>query len=408
MNFIPILVLMALVFFPCLSQAEKGVAVPVFSAEASADVRGAVSDGAAATVAVARAELQALSDSMRFLARLPYVQLAGANDGSASFLPTLLDGLAWEIFAFEHQTLRDGQDSDTPAATMQARVVATFTGQDIHAAITEALGKRAILERYSAALHLQEEGLQRVEPLLALLYKAGHASGARQTREELRSEVQNLRALSLYRSELPNYAGLWADPPAQRAVLQQALEKSPDNPLLLGAMAEIALQENRVDEAQQRIALALQAEKRFAFLHDVQGLVYLRQQLPLLASRAFAAAISQAPREPQYRLHRASALLLMGEQESMCADFREACVQGDCTGILWARGQGYCLGSGHGQATGKLPEEPPAGEGLAGVEVKGPPDIPFISPRTFRAPATPKKEGGQPVAKPANTDGDRP
>ena len=327
---------------PGLSFAVQEQHVPVFSVQASVEVAGAITDEAATAIATARAELGALAEAMRFLAHLPYVQLAGANDGSAVFLPPLLDGLAWEVFSFTRQEA-EMPSHDTGEKVVRGRVTAVFTGTDVHAAVTEAMKKRAILERYSASLHLQEEALQRAESLLLLLRKSGHTPSARQTKEQLRNEINSLWSLFLYRSLLPDYAGLWANPEKLRVTLTEALKKTPDNPLLLGAMAEIALQKNRVTEAQERIEKALEEGWRFAFLHDIHGLVYLRQQLPLLASQAFGVAIAGAPRDPQYRLHRASALLLMGESEAMCADFREACVQGDCSGLQWARGQGYCL-----------------------------------------------------------------
>jgi tetratricopeptide (TPR) repeat protein len=146
--------------------------------------------------------------------------------------------------------------------------------------------------------------------------------------------TDRLNALEILRDILSGRAG--DEPRLLEERLSEALRLAPDDPLLLTLSACNRLFLDSAAAALEQADAALALAPDFARAHDARGAALLRQGLPALAADAFGRAVTLAPDNPAYLLHRASAYFVLKENKDMCADFRAACSLGDCDGLAWA------------------------------------------------------------------------
>ena len=151
-----------------------------------------------------------------------------------------------------------------------------------------------------------------------------------------------LITLLKYQEMLRNYNGQWENPQDILAQLTELERLAPHNALVQGALAEVLLQLKRPQQAQQHSDTAVAIAKNHAYLYDTRGEIFLQLQLPSLATEAFTKAIELDNHNPIFFLHRATSYLPRNKTDSMCQDFNQACLLGDCSGYQWAFEQGLC------------------------------------------------------------------
>jgi tetratricopeptide (TPR) repeat protein len=218
---------------------------------------------------------------------------------------------------------------------------------DLRAALLDALERQDLLELYAQAHARQTLLLQRYDALAAsLLPLDARQHGGMETFHRLQSVVNEMRAVEIFLAQIPRQAGQWPAPQKAREELARAERLAPDNPLILTSLAELHLQLDRPVVALEYISRALGNHPEYARAHDVRGAALLRQNLPALAADSFSRAIALQPRNALYYMHRASAYLLLEEENGMCRDFQSACGLGDCEGLQWAIDAGKCATAG--------------------------------------------------------------
>ena len=333
-------------------------------AEAQRNFAGTLTYAQMENVTEAAAVLALFDRVMRELAHHPDVRFAGENDGSASFTPPNLEGLARFLYGTRRVDSQFGRTGTTEHITVTVEAVQQH--DNLRTAIVQGLRQPGLLERYASAASLQQAQLRVFDEFSTPT--AGATSF--QVDAELSRAANSLLATSGYLALLPEFGGFWQFPKKNMEKMKALAEISPGNPLVLSARAELFMQMDKAREAAEAVDAALMALPGQPFLHDIKGITALRQHMPALAAASFGTAIDHAPKNAAYLLHRASAYLVQGNAPAMCADFRAACAAGDCSGYQWARERGQCLPEEQGM------EGPPALPASASEESRATLDAP--------------------------------
>lgn len=288
-------------------------------------------------VARVTVELAAYEQAASVLARDPDVHFVagGAAGGSV-----ILEGMARMIFSTT--MTRVGAEGFPPylEAIIQVRLVGPA---NIRASLRSVLREQDKAELYGQILARQRLLVARYDALAPYLLQLPSLDGGGQEEfTHLQSIVNELSGLEQFASLLNEYDRRWEEPESIRQRLLAVQVLAPDNPLVLNSVAELMLQMDKPIKALDYASRALAIAPDFARAHDTRGAILLRQRLPRLAVEAFSKAVALAPGNSDYRVHRASAYLVLEEEPSMCDDFASACVQGDCEGLTWARKIGRC------------------------------------------------------------------
>lgn len=340
---LPILVMFILlaaygVVFHAPQKAKAAQATEDFVARR--DFRGFVHRDMAERAARTAAELAAMDQALRLLAKEPDLQFANAADAEGVSIPPPLDGLARMLFATP--VTASGMQGFPPNvhAVVQVRLVLP---ENLRQQLHDALPRQDMLELYGQVLAAQRSLVARYDVLADFLLALHPMDGGGKEQEHvLRSIVNEMAALDIYISTLPLYEQNWDAPQKAQAELQKAHSLAPNNPLILTSLAEVLLQLDRAPAAMEHVGEALRLSPEFARAHDVKGAILLRQRLPALATESFGRAVALSPRNAAYRVHRASAYLVLEDETGMCADFQSACALGDCEGLQWAKSSGKC------------------------------------------------------------------
>ena len=298
--------------------------------------RGFIRRDMAERIARLAAELAAWEQATRLLAKEPDLHFIN-TDSSASFS---LDGLARMIFSIQLEAL--GAEGFPPHQQAVIKL-SLIPPKNFRNALLDALSRQDLLELYAQALARQRHLLERYELLAARLLPLNPTTdGGQEEMHWLQNIINELIALDIYIELLPQYSHNRIAPKEAKLQLLRAERLAPNSPLILAALAEVFLQTGRPMSALEYIERALRQAPDFARNHDVKGTILLHQRLPSLAAESFGKAIALAPRNPVYYMHRASAYLLLEEENAMCRDFRSACGLGDCDGLQWAKSVGHC------------------------------------------------------------------
>lgn len=305
------------------------------------DFRGFVRRDMAERAAQLAAELAAYEHASRQLAKEPDLHFANAGAGLLFNGESTVSGLARMLFS----TLpagRGGVEGFPPNMRAVARVRLAAPEQT-RAALLQALQRQDVLDIYAHLLEAERALLKQYDAVAeGLLPLRPAPEGGKEKVHLLQSILNEMRALELFTSLLPLYDQHWSLPGKTREELARAERLAPDNPLILTALAEVLLQLDRPVQAFDAVSRALAREPGYARAHDVKGAVLLRQRLPSLAAEAFGQAISLSPNTVSYYTHRASAYLVLEEEDAMCADFQKVCSLGNCEGLQWAREHERC------------------------------------------------------------------
>jgi tetratricopeptide (TPR) repeat protein len=282
------------------------------------------------------ADLAAWEQAARLLAKEPDLHFINTDN----IPPPSLDGLARMLFSTRVEAL--GAEGFPPH--QQAIVkISLLPPENLRRALVDALARQDLLELYAQVTASQKSLLERYDHFSARLLPLNPITDGGQAENHILTSIVNeLIALDLYIELLPEYSHNWTAQEKARPQLLRAERLAPDNPLILTALAEIFLHMDRPASALEYVERALNQTPDFAHAHDVKGAILLRKRLPSLAAESFSKAIALAPRNPIYYVHRASAYLVLEEENNMCRDFRSACGLGDCDGLQWAKSVGRC------------------------------------------------------------------
>ena len=336
MRFAAVCTAWVLALFLCLpcaqAQGESARAVRPF--------KGLVRRDLAKDAAHVAALLAVVEAASRKLAATPDMQFIARQYQETPLRVPPLEGLVLQLFTT--RIAAEGAQGVPP--NLEAVVELTFTQvPDFREKLTSALEQPEISVLYSLVVHRLRTHLQTYDEKApaALAIMASEFAGQERLLAVQRA-VRGMRGTLLYLELLPRLGTTWADPAGTGGALQKAATLDPDNPLILVAQAELALQAGKSSEAQRLAADALAVLPNFSRAHDVKGAALLAQRLPALAVAAFGQAIANAPYHAPYFMHRASANLVQEEIEAMCADLHAACALRDCEGLEWARTIGKC------------------------------------------------------------------
>ncbi len=320
------------------------------------EFRGLVRRDMAERMARTAAELAAIDHATRLLSQeqdlrflnsqVPQEALAPRLEPPASFpageIP--LDALARMLFSTPVEEL--GVQGFPPDMRAFARI-RLLPPEKMREALRNALQTPNALELHERILARQRSLLASYDQLAAsLLPLKPSLQGGLEEQYRLQNICNQITALDIYRNLLPEYAQSRISAQTMHKELAKAEGLAPKEPLILTAMADVLLRLDRPAPALARVGEALKSAPDFAAAHDVKGIALLRQHLPVLAAESFSRAVALAPKNKAYRIHRASAYLMLNDEENMCADFKKACALGDCEGLQWARSAEQCGNSG--------------------------------------------------------------
>ena len=311
------------------------------SARATRPFMGLVRRDLAKDAAHVAALLAVVDAASRKLAATPDMQFIARQYQETPLRVPPLEGLALQLFITS--VVAEGAQGVPP--NLEAVVELAFTQvPNLRERLTSALEQPEISVLYSFVVQRLRSHLQTYDEKApaALAIMASEFAGQERLLAVQRA-VRGMRGTLLYLELLPRLGTTWENPDATGMALQKAALLDPDNPLILVAQAELALQAGKSSEAQRLAADALAVLPKFARAHDVKGAALLAQRLPALAVAAFGQAIANAPYYAPYFMHRASANLVQEEIEAMCTDLHAACALRDCEGLEWARTIGKCL-----------------------------------------------------------------
>ena len=160
--------------------------------------------------------------------------------------------------------------------------------------------------------------------------------------------ARSLEALDLFVQCLPFFNGTWAEPALvirnmeQATRLADAMPMPMPMPMLWLALGEALLQSGRSQAALGALNRAVSLSPEWARARHSRGLVYLNLNNASLAEQDFNSALRLNAENPEYWQSRGVLRLLLGEESSMCDDFRRACGLGRCAALESARTSGMC------------------------------------------------------------------
>lgn len=315
-----------------------------------------------------QAQLEVHTNVLRQLAHEPIIQYI--KTVTSTFSPPDVHGLIYYLYDFPFTYLVD-PTTKTVTGTVQA--VPQFT--DLRQAVLDSLQKRTLMERYGAIHTAQKASLYSLKsspgPALASSPPSALKEQPRPTEDISTVKAPSIPAdagqpapvssapaspppsaqaqhantlitLLKYQEMLRHLDGQWESPQDILAQLTELERLTPHNPLVQGALAEVLLQLKRPQQAQHHSDTAVATAKKHAYLYDTRGEIFLQLQLPSLATEAFTKAIELDNHNPIFFLHRATSYLPRNKTNSMCQDFNQACLLGDCSGYQWAFEQEFC------------------------------------------------------------------
>jgi tetratricopeptide (TPR) repeat protein len=107
-----------------------------------------------------------------------------------------------------------------------------------------------------------------------------------------------------------------------RTVFRRITEKWPSFAPAYNGLAELALHEERPEQAARWLRRGLEQARGADLLHNNLGMVHLMQDAPRAALRCFERAEEAAPEKRDYRANRAMAQALLGEYEPALKTYR--------------------------------------------------------------------------------------
>lgn len=308
------------------------------------------------------AQLHVHTKLLKALVQEPTIQ--HINTVTPIFSPPDMNGLVYYLydFSFKHSV-------DPTTKTITGSVAPTLRFPHLRQAVLDVLAtphSRSLLERYGAIVAAQKTSLRALNKSLtdrqagapqpsrpSSESEAGASvvgnrpvaspqDNAPNTLSDVAQHAATLSVLHHYQTLLRQYTTQWANPEATYTQLLTLAQKSPDNPLVQGAIAEVLLQLNKPHEAQLYSDRALANKAHYAYLYDTRGAIFLQLKLPTLATQDFTKAIAIDGHNPLFYLHRADSYLPRNKTAAMCEDFNQACVLGDCSSYQWAFEQQLC------------------------------------------------------------------
>ncbi len=175
------------------------------------------------------------------------------------------------------------------------------------------------------------------------LYKEPTTDFHKQLTREALISAQNLEALWLFHTALNHFQEIWSEPALVAQLMQKALVLQKDTAMFWACLGEVQLQMDNPQEAIQSLNEALRVQPTRARALYIRALAYLRLQQPSLAKIDLSAALAMQQPRASWLNARGAAHMLLEDYELMCADFTEACAQGDCQGLQNARTRNLCL-----------------------------------------------------------------
>lgn len=152
-----------------------------------------------------------------------------------------------------------------------------------------------------------------------------------------------LEARRIYLNVLNRFEGTWRGAQDVVRLLQKAAAYDPENPLLHLSLGEVLLLLDRPYEALDALHCAVKLPDTPARTFYMRGIAHLRLHLPTYAIEDFSRALKRRPEKAAWWRARGAARLVSGETETMCADFYQACMLGDCESLYEMRKQEQCL-----------------------------------------------------------------
>jgi tetratricopeptide (TPR) repeat protein len=324
--------LLALVFALALLLVPPATAEELFFQ--ARPFQGLVRRDTAERLALAAARQMAMQAAMRLLVQGS--DLRFAPEGA----PLPLEGLADRLYSTGIVSLGVQGFPPHMQATAKVRLIPPKRPRE---ALIEALREPENLDLHALIPARRADLIASCDLLIERILPLNpHTGGGREDLLLLQSLVRNLDALHLYAETLRRHGSGWQRPEEALAALRGARDMAPNEPLILLALAEVLLRLDQPAAAMEQAARAANLAPNMPQAHDLTGTILLRQGLPALAADAFSRAVALAPGKAGYLMHRASARLILEQTEGVCADFRAACILGDCEGYQWARQTEKC------------------------------------------------------------------
>lgn len=228
-------------------------------------------------------------------------------------------------------------------------VVVTDTGMTapIENRIREALAFPERLSFYEEAVFREEALTKEYDALFPVRKEMGKKLALQplpdETAKRLEDIAKEIKALSIYKEQLPNRGNVWNNPERVRHALQKALMLAPDSALIHNGLGDVWLQLGRSQEALEAQNLAIKAQPDFARAYHSRGIAAMALGHLSSAVADFSEAIRLSPHTATYYRSRGFARHLLGDVALMCGDFLEACSLGDCQKLQWAMEERLCI-----------------------------------------------------------------
>ena len=297
-------------------------------------------------VAEAVARSDAMQSVVRYLITLPEVRIAASTTPSPIKSPNLL--------ALAHATVKTSLLL-VSKSRKDSTVTVTISLEDnggsppLELRVREALVHPDRLDLYEKTVLREQaliEAFDALSPVLAKRGKtAGNLSGTRpgaSPEEAIQDIVKELKALAIFKDQLPSRNGLWKDPATIRDTMRQALLLAPKSALCHNAKGDALLQLGRSREAMDEQTLAVRADPLFSRAYHSRGAAALALGHLSSAVADFSEAIRLSPNTGAYHRARGMANHLLGETVAMCRDLQAACSFGHCEELQWATANHLC------------------------------------------------------------------
>lgn len=291
----------------------------------------------ATVVAAAAARAKAMRAAVRALVGLPEVRIAGSMRSSPHSPPNLL-ALAYATVRTE--TLLVSQSRKESSVTVTVAVTDDETAEPLGARVRDALIHPDRLGLFEKAVLREKALLEKFESLMP-----GEPSRETRNPEDFDNPaaiINEIRALEIFKAQLPSRNSVWMDPAGLRDAMRGALALAPNSALLRNALGDALLQLGRSQEAFEEQTAALKLDPSFARAFYSRGAASLALQYLSSAVADFSEAIARSPFTAAYYRARGMARHLQGEEDAMCRDLHQACGLGECEEYQWAVSGGFC------------------------------------------------------------------
>ena len=292
----------------------------------------------AAVIAETAARAAAMRTVVRFLVSMPEVGIAGSVAPIPVRTPNLL---ALANAAAKTSVLLVSKSRKTSTVTVTVALLDDEDGSSMASRVRDALVHPDRLDLYEKAV-LREKSLLDAFDSLMLTPDGQPKPSPKVSHTEISGIINEIKALAIFKTQLPSRNGLWKDPDAVRLAMRAALELAPESVLCRNAMGDASLQIGRSQEAFEEQTLAIRADPSFARAFHSRGAASLALGHLSSAVADFSEAIRIAPHTAGYYRARGMAQHLLGERQAMCKDLQEACSLGECEEFQWAAGNGHC------------------------------------------------------------------